>query len=87
MRRRFILLKDTPELKRGAILVEDCDGGDQGFHIEDKKYCLFDDQDGTSYTRKTVLGSPNWFVEASPFYLTKEQVKKVTKILGINWPT
>lgn len=31
MRRRFVLLKDTPEAKAGALMEEKCDSGNQDF--------------------------------------------------------
>lgn len=78
-RRTFRLLKDSPELKKGALLQEKCDAGDQDYgslHSGDQH---FEDQTSTTYTRMTVEESPAWFVEVFPVlpeYATKEEIKK-----------
>ena len=81
MRRRFILIKDTPELKIGAILEEECDDGTQGFRLINKDYQKYDDQKGTSYSRKTVIEGTEYFQEVEQLWLTKEEVSKVKEII------
>ncbi len=83
MRKKYILLKETPELKKGAIVTEDCDGGDQGFSSA-HEYFKFDDQEECSYTRKVVMGNPEWFQEVDVCYFTKEQIRKIKRVLGFD---
>ena len=83
MKSRYILLKDTPEVKAGAIFEEDCDDGTQGFSLLDKSIMLFNDQSGVSYSRKTVIGQPSWFKKVDVLWLTEDQIKKVKKLLKI----
>ncbi len=60
MSERYFLIKDTPELRKGAIVE---------FHFSDKKYRVIDsswdtqsDQAGnTWYTKQTVENNPEWF--------------------------
>ncbi|MEK6879990.1 MAG: hypothetical protein AABY22_10300 [Nanoarchaeota archaeon] len=78
MKKRYILLKDSPELKKGAILEEKCDNGDQGFDcININEYQKFDDQGATYYSRKTIMEGPDWFEELSQRWFTMEQMKKI----------
>jgi hypothetical protein len=85
MRKLYRLLKDSPELKKDAILQEDCDNGDQGFSILTKEYLKHSDQGGLSYSRKTVMNSPEWFEEvfdlSKIFYVTKSELDKVKELL------
>lgn len=65
-RRTFRLLKDTYMVKKGALVQEQCDDGDQDFEVLDKSYCKFDWADGTEgyqVAREAVLNSPQWFEE------------------------
>ena len=78
MKKRYILLKDSPELKKGAILEEKCDTGNQGFDcINTNEYQTFGDHGGISYSRKAVMESPDWFEELSQGWFTLEQMKKI----------
>jgi hypothetical protein len=76
MRMRYVVLKETPELKKGAIVKEDCDDGTQGFTCVTPAFEKFEDN-GTHYGRKTVINQPEWFEKVDLVYLTKEQVKKI----------
>ena len=86
MRKKYILLEDSPELKKGAILEEKCDDGNQGFKCisgvtHDKHKDI--DWDEVSYSRNTVIKSPKWFGEIKTLDLTPEQYTKVKKFLKI----
>lgn len=82
-RRRFVLLKDTPELKVGAIVEEQCDDGNQGFYcVNVEEFKAMDDEYNVHYTRKTILNRPEWFEELVTMTLTKKEAEKLKKILG-----
>ena len=85
MKKQYILLKDSPELKKGAILVEEYDEGNQDFNCLDRSSWKQKDIDFEEvvYSRNTIMKNPDWFQEIYPVYLTKEQLKKVEKLLGI----
>lgn len=82
MRRRFKLLKDSPELKAGAILEENCDNGDQDFTVISKEWSKVADQGLTYYTRKTVIDQPEWFEEQHPVYLPMALYEKLKTLLS-----
>ncbi len=79
---KYILLKENTELKKGAILVEKCSDGMQGFKCEDREFYRFDDQALLNYSRKSVIENPRWFMEVKTLELTFKQYEKVKKILG-----
>lgn len=81
MRARYILLKDTPELKKGAIVEEKCDNGDQEFATISTEWNQKEDQGSTLYSRKVVMESPEWFAKVDVLWLTMEQIEKVKKFL------
>lgn len=83
-RRTFRVIKDTPELKKGAIIQEACDDGTQDYVSLNKSDLKFNDQRGIAYTRKVVESQPTFFVEVFPLVApwgTKEEVAKVKKLL------
>ena len=82
MRKKYILLNETPELRKGAVMVEECDEGDQGFRCDDKEMIKPKDSNSIYYTRDVVLGQTGWFEEAEELLLTKKQIKKLKDILG-----
>ncbi len=64
MRKRYILLKDTADLKKGAIVEEECDNGNQGyvcFNLEKYRQC--EKQTKVCFARCTVMEQPEWFQE------------------------
>jgi hypothetical protein len=82
MRKRYILLKDTPEVKAGAILEEECDEGTQDFKvIEGKNPLELETGRRVIYYRKFVIKQPEWFQEVQQLWLTPEEITKVKKIL------
>ena len=89
MKKQYILLKDTPELKKGAIFVEECEDGNQDYITDDLKFVKFlkvweeNDTYKLTYFREEVEKNPEWFKEIVPMYLSPEQVKKVKKFLNI----
>ena len=82
MKKQYILLKEAIELKVGAILIEKCEDGNQGFICEDKKYWKFSTpESNVHYNRQDVMKQPKWFKEIRPIYLTPEEITKVKKLL------
>lgn len=83
MRKTYILLKDTPELKKGAILQEQCDDGDQDFIClnESDHQKHKEDNVDTLYGRNTVMKQPEWFEEVMTVTVTKKEKGKIEKIL------
>ena len=78
-RRTFKVVKETPELKVGTIVQEECDDGDQDYVTLDEKGNKFKDQTGTRYSRHVVEKQPMWFEEVFPavdIYLSKDDLKK-----------
>lgn len=82
-RQRYRLLRDTPELRAGAIVEEQCDNGDQGY------ICIspsdrFDDSTDVIYTRKVVMENPKYFEEVfslQDFNLNRKEVDALMKLL------
>lgn len=87
-RRTFRLLKDTPEVSKGALFQEACDDGDQEYILLDHSYIVpddyFDFYKSISFSRETVEEQPAWFEEVEMHWLAKatRTVKKVTKKKG-----
>lgn len=84
MRKRYKLLKDNPEVKRGAIFEEECDNGDQGFHLITEEYLVFpkdQTQQGVRYGRNVVMKQPTWFEEVTAVYVPKSKLPAVRKLI------
>ena len=88
MRVKYKLLKDTPEIKKGGIVQEQCDDGTQDFEfIGDKKFKVVGSEN-IVYARKIVTSQPKWFervniinIDSKEVEVSKEQLKKIKKIL------
>lgn len=88
-RRTFRLLKDTPELEKGALVQEACDDGDQNYilldfeQMSDATYGDWTDYFSGNFalSRDTVEQQPEWFEEVEMTWLPKtvRAIKKVTK--------
>ena len=84
-RRTFKLLKDTPEVRKGALFQEACDDGDQEYILLDHSFIIpedyFDFYSNISFSRDTVEKQPAFFEEVEMHWLPKvaRAVKKVTK--------
>ncbi len=77
MKRQFILLKDSPELKKGTILIENEDGlftTEEGYKFEDQRCTVF-----TTYT---VTKNPEWFQEIVLIPVLKTQETKVKEFVN-----
>lgn len=84
MKKRYRLLKDTPELKAGAIVEEKCEDGTQDFTcINEKEFGNLGLQPGYYFSRKLVMEQPEWFEEIGLLWLTIEQIKKVKELIGL----
>jgi hypothetical protein len=81
MRKKYILLKDTPELKKRAIVEEACDNGDQNYFVITKNNIKFKDQTGVEFTRDTVMKNPEWFEEIISIEVPKEFKNEVEKFI------
>lgn len=84
-RRTFRLLKEIPELKKGALLQEACDDGDQEYVLLDRSHLKFAEDyavyfDGVpTFSRETVENQPKFFEEVfpvSPSFMNADQLKK-----------
>jgi len=81
MRKHYMLLENTPELKKGAILIEECDDGDQGFECTDKSFYQVKTSGSACYDRDVVMKQPQWFKEVKPMWLSQEEQKRVKLFL------
>lgn len=87
MKKKYVLLKDSPELKKGAILEEKCEDGDQDYSCRDKKYIIGWDKHSEedrlyiNHSRKVVEAQPEWFEEICHVEVSKKQVAKVEKFI------
>lgn len=83
MQRTFKLLKNSVELKKGAILREKCDDGDQDFETISREHIKA--QEGRCYyNRKNVINNPEWFEEVfslGDIFFTQKVVDKFKKFL------
>lgn len=80
MRKKYMLLKDTPETKKGAIFEEMCDDGTQDFQMITPEFNKFSTP-GEVFEWEVVTNNPKWFKEVTLIYVAKEQVKKVEKFI------
>lgn len=91
-RRTFRLIKDAPEIKKGILVQENCDEGNQEYvTLNMDKFMRFDDwtkyfsSPSNSFSRDTVEQNPEWFEEVFPAteqWLTKEERDNLAKFLG-----
>lgn len=78
-RRTFKLLKDTPDVKKGALYQEQCDDGTQPYELLTKGNHTDGDASSVYVTRSIVEDQPQWFVEVfkvTPEYMTKNELDK-----------
>ena len=87
MKKKYVLLKDAPDLRKGAILEEDCEDGDQDYHCYDKKYIVAwtkewgNNEWGVLYGREVVEAQPDWFEEICYVEVPKKHFAKVQKFV------
>lgn len=82
MKKKYILLKETPELKKGAILEEKCEGGNQDYECFDKKYVkLWKKDDGAEYFKRIVENQPEWFEKIEVVELPIKHALKVKRFI------
>ncbi len=81
---RYILLKESPELKKGAILeANGCiENGNYKYNCKDLK-SLKNAQIGdyVEYGKDRVEKQPKWFKKVSPLWITDKELKKIKKFL------
>ena len=86
---RYRLLKESVELKKGAVLIEQCDGGNQNFVCEDVNKYMKRPKGHTYSTywfREDVVKQPKWFERVYTFCdieITEKQKNKLLKLIGI----
>lgn len=86
-RRTFRLLKNTSELKKGAIIQEMCDDGNQDYCVLTHSDIKYTNEAGDLCyiaPRGSVENEPKWWTEVfqvAPNYLTKEEVVEYTKAI------
>lgn len=83
MRKRYILLKESPEFEKGAVFEEQCDDGTQDFDCITPDKRKEDVRSSAYYDREVVIDQPDWFQEVEVLWLPSDQIKKVKKILKI----
>lgn len=85
MKKQYILLKDTPELKKGAIMQEMCPNGDQDFVCINPLEFLQKEEDKNDghcqYSRNVVVNSPEWFEEIVPLVIPARLSLKVAEFI------
>lgn len=82
MKKKYIVVKETPELKKGAIIIEKCDSGSQGFECRDKKYLKFSKEVlFVYYARGTIMKQPDWFQEIVSIEVPKGKLAQAKKLL------
>lgn len=79
MRHKYKLLKDTPCLKAGATLLEDCEDGTQGFTCDSPEFIAIPAPYGLSYGyhRAAIVDNPEWFEEIKPLWVPANLYDKV----------
>lgn len=85
VKRTFRLLKDTPTIRKGAILQEQCTDGTQPYELITPEFIKGTDDRTTTIDRSLVENQPQWFVEvfeAVPKFMTKEELAKYNAFLG-----
>jgi len=89
MRERYKLLKDVHWGKAGTIIEARCDDGTQDFLVvdlvghENLKNLSYDVKSRINVNREIVENSPEFFEEVVLFYIPKNMIGKVQKLLGI----
>lgn len=76
MKKQYIVVKETPELKKGAIVEEECDDIEQGYECITKNLIKHSDR-GVRFHRKVVEQQPEWFEEIEMIAVSKGLTKKV----------
>lgn len=83
MRKRYILLKETYHLKKGAIFEEQCDDGTQDFDLITRESYKSKKSSSNVCVDRDLISNPKWFEEVVPFYVPSKQVARVKKILKL----
>ncbi len=81
-RLRYRLIKETHELRKGAIVEEKCDDGDQEFQVLDKKYEKHPGDWGTiTVGRMAVIREPEWWERVVMIEISESKVKRVEQFI------
>lgn len=75
MKKRYAILKDSPEVKEGTVFVWD---------IERNSYVVEgSDITETIYSKSTVEEQPEWFEEVAYLHIPLRKIKEIKKKLGL----
>ena len=81
MKKRYVLLLDTPVIKKGAIYEEVPDNPSY-FTLITPEHDKFPDDDGAgSAYRESIVNNPEWYKEVVHSSFTKEQREEIIKII------
>ena len=82
MKKQYILIQNTPELKKGAILEEECEGGDQDFVcVNISKFRKFKSQEKACYHREVIMKQPKYFQKVVFVQMSVEEKKQFDKLI------
>lgn len=82
MRKRYQLLKDSYDMKKGAIYEEECEDGTQPFRLITKEFYKFSPGSTNIISDRAVVeNNPEWFREVKPLYVPADKVEAVEKFL------
>jgi hypothetical protein len=89
-RRTFKLIKDSPTMKKGAILQEQCDDGTQPYTLLNAETHSLDPSFSISIAKRSIVEEqPKWFIEvfkAAPEWLTSEELEAYKAFMQKNKP-
>ena len=86
MQKKYILLKDAPDIKKGAIFEEGCDGGSQNYFCN-KEFARFPGEwakcswHKKEMSRKEIENQPEWFERIEVIEVPLKQAAKVRKFI------
>lgn len=85
MKPRYRVKKETPELKKGAILeVKGCyKNGEYDYKCSDRGLRKFDNDNDMIYSPDTVEKQPKWFEKVKLLWFTESDYKRVKKFLKL----
>lgn len=81
MTRRFILLKESPELPKGVILVTERDSDEGEVYRPENKNTIKIKDTQMYYSKKTVESQPEWFEELVQVDVPKKHATRVIRFV------
>lgn len=83
-RRAYMLIKDAPTIRKGAVYQEQCDDGTQPYELLDLAYSKVN-HSHVIKDRKLIEQQPKWFTEVfkvTPEYMTAEELERWNAFKG-----